>query len=78
MFTWRRGEAEGAVMGFVGEKDMFPNMAVLGAASLELSSAGGDDEHFAIGLGGSIDTTVPFIYLKERLKLVISYVCSSC
>jgi hypothetical protein len=65
-----------------GVGDMFPSMAVLGNASLKLSGAagaGGDDEHFAFGLGGSGDPTVAFIYLREKLKLVInSHICSSC
>merc|ERR1712002_244329 len=39
----------------VGEKSMLAGLAFLGNTSFELTSTGGDDEHTAIGLGGSGD-----------------------
>merc|ERR1719309_358670 len=39
----------------VGEQGMLPGLPVLGDASLELSSSGGDDEHTAVSLAGAGD-----------------------
>jgi len=39
----------------VGEEGVLTGLAVLGDTGLELTSTGGDDEHTAIGLGGSSD-----------------------
>ena len=36
----------------VGEESMLAGLAVLGDTGLELTDAGGDDEHTAIGLEG--------------------------
>merc|ERR1712156_575350 len=39
----------------VGEQGVLPGLPVLGDASLELSSSGGDDEHTAVSLAGASD-----------------------
>merc|ERR1711963_1031315 len=39
----------------VGEEGVLPGLPVLGDASLELSSSGGDDEHTAVSLAGASD-----------------------
>jgi len=39
----------------VGEKSVLAGLTVLGDTGLELTSTGGDDQHTAIGLGGSRD-----------------------
>merc|ERR1719150_416555 len=39
----------------VGEEGVLPSLPVLGDASLELSSSGGDDEHTAVSLAGASD-----------------------
>merc|ERR1719150_1645905 len=39
----------------VGQQSVLPGLTVLGDAGLELAGSGGNDEHAAVGLGGSGD-----------------------
>ncbi len=52
----------------VGEEGVLASLAVLGNASLELTSTGSDDEHAAVGLGGASDHVLDEITMTRGIN----------